>query len=54
MVEDIIEKERPDGIIVSMGGQTALNVGIELYNNGVFSKYNCKVIYTLLNDLPVV
>ena len=46
VVEEIISKERPDGIIVSMGGQTALNVGIELYNNGVFSQYNCRVLGT--------
>ena len=46
VVEEIIAKERPDGIIVSMGGQTALNVGIELYNLGVFEKYNCQVLGT--------
>lgn len=46
VVEEIIAKEHPDGIIVSMGGQTALNVGIELYNAGVFEKYNCQVLGT--------
>ena len=46
VIEEIMSKERPDGIIVSMGGQTALNVGIELYRAGVFEKYNCKVLGT--------
>lgn len=46
VVEEIIAKEKPDGIIVSMGGQTALNVGIELYHAGVFKKYNCRVLGT--------
>mmetsp|Transcript_32767 Transcript_32767/g.72153 ORF Transcript_32767/g.72153 Transcript_32767/m.72153 type:complete len:1504 (+) Transcript_32767:197-4708(+) len=46
VIIDIIEKERPDGVIVSMGGQTALNVGIELYREGVFEKYGCKVLGT--------
>ena len=39
VVEEIIAKERPDGIIVSMGGQTALNVGIDLWRAGVFGRY---------------
>ena len=43
VIEDIIKKERPDGILVSMGGQTALNVGIELWRAGVFERYNCQV-----------
>lgn len=42
----IIEKERPDSIIMSMGGQTALNVGLELYDSGVLEKYNVKVLGT--------
>ena len=46
VVEEIIAKERPDGIIVSMGGQTALNVGIELWKKGVFEKYSCQVLGT--------
>lgn len=46
VVEDIIAKERPDGIIVSMGGQTALNVGVELWKNGVLGKYDCQVLGT--------
>lgn len=48
MIEEIISKERPDGVLVSMGGQTALNVGIELWKAGVFEKYNCKVSLTTL------
>ena len=45
-VLDIIKKERPDGIIVSMGGQTALNVGCSLFKAGVFEKYNVTVMGT--------
>ncbi len=45
-VEKIIEKERPDGILLSFGGQTALNCGIELFKTGVFEKYNVKVLGT--------
>lgn len=51
VVEEIIAKERPDGIIVSMGGQTALNVGIELYRTGVFEKYNCQVLGTSIDTI---
>ena len=46
VIEDIISKERPDGVIVSMGGQTALNVGIKLYERGVFQRHNCRVLGT--------
>ena len=45
-VEEIIKKEKPDGIIVSMGGQTALNCAIELYHAGIFEKYNVQVLGT--------
>ena len=45
-VEKIIEKEKPDGILLSFGGQTALNCGMELYKSGVFEKYNVKVLGT--------
>ncbi|NIW93286.1 MAG: hypothetical protein GWN20_10465, partial [Phycisphaerae bacterium] len=45
-VEKIIEKEKPDGILLSFGGQTALNCGLELYENGVFEKYNVEVLGT--------
>ncbi len=45
-VERVIEKERPDGILLSFGGQTALNCGVELYESGVLEKYNVKVLGT--------
>ena len=45
-VERIIEKERPDGILLSFGGQTALNCGVELYQRGVLAKYGVKVLGT--------
>ena len=45
-VERVIEKERPDGILLSFGGQTALNCGVELFKTGVLEKYNVKVLGT--------
>ena len=45
-VERIIDKERPDGILLSFGGQTALNCGVELYQRGVLEKYGVKVLGT--------
>ena len=45
-VERVIEKERPDGILLSFGGQTALNCGVELYQKGVLDKYGVKVLGT--------
>jgi carbamoyl-phosphate synthase large subunit len=45
-VEKVIEKEKPDGILLSFGGQTALNCGTELFKAGVFEKYNLKVLGT--------
>jgi len=45
-VERIIEKERPDGILLSFGGQTALNCGVELYQRGVLEKYGVRVLGT--------
>jgi carbamoyl-phosphate synthase large subunit len=45
-VEKVIEKERPDGILLSFGGQTALNCGTELFRAGIFEKYNVKVLGT--------
>lgn len=45
-VEKVIEKEGPDGILLSFGGQTALNCGTELFRNGVFEKYNVRVLGT--------
>ena len=45
-VTRVIEKERPDGILLSFGGQTALNCGVELYEKGVLEKYGVKVLGT--------
>lgn len=45
-VEKIIEKEEPDSILLQFGGQTALNVGVDLYDNGILEKYNIKVLGT--------
>ena len=44
--EQVIAKERPEGILLAFGGQTALNCGIELFKNKVFEKYNIKVLGT--------
>jgi carbamoyl-phosphate synthase large subunit len=44
--EQVIRKERPDGIFLSFGGQTALNCGIDLYKRGIFEKYNVAVLGT--------
>ena len=45
-VEKVIERERPDGILLAFGGQTALNCGVELYKSGVLEKYDLKVLGT--------
>ncbi|MDD6315132.1 MAG: carbamoyl-phosphate synthase (glutamine-hydrolyzing) large subunit [Porphyromonadaceae bacterium] len=45
-VKKVIEKERPDGILRAFGGQTALNCGVELYEEGVFEKYGIEVLGT--------
>ncbi len=45
-VEEVIKKERPDGILLAFGGQTALNCGTELYLNGILDKYGVKVLGT--------
>ncbi|HBE54818.1 MAG TPA: carbamoyl phosphate synthase large subunit, partial [Prevotellaceae bacterium] len=45
-VERVIEKERPQGILLAFGGQTALNCGVELYKNGVLEKYGVQVLGT--------
>jgi len=45
-VEKVIEKEHPDGVLLSFGGQTALNCGTELFKAGVFEKHNIKVLGT--------
>jgi carbamoyl-phosphate synthase large subunit len=45
-VEKVIEKERPDGILLAFGGQTALNCGVELYKEKILEKYNVRVLGT--------
>ena len=45
-VEKVIEKERPQGVLLAFGGQTALNCGVELYKSGVLEKYGVKVLGT--------
>src|SRR5579871_3058499 len=45
-VEKVIEKEQPDGILLSFGGQTALNCGMELYANGVLEKHGVSILGT--------
>src|SRR3989344_2704505 len=50
-VEEVIKNEKPDGILLSFGGQTALNCGLNLSNSGVFKKYNVKVLGTSVNSI---
>jgi carbamoyl-phosphate synthase large subunit len=45
-VEKVIEKERPEGIMLAFGGQTALNCGVELFRSGVLAKHNIEVLGT--------
>lgn len=42
-VEQVIRREKPDGIVISMGGQTALNCAVQLFEAGTLEKYNVKV-----------
>jgi carbamoyl-phosphate synthase large subunit len=50
-VEKIIEKERPDGILLSFGGQTALNCGIELFEKGILARYNVEILGTPISAI---
>ena len=50
-VEGVIKKERPDGIFLSFGGQTALNCGVDLYNSGILKKYGVKVLGTSVETI---
>lgn len=50
-VERVIERERPDGLLLSFGGQTALNCGIELSDRGVLERYNIRVLGTPLEAI---
>ena len=45
-VEKVIKKERPDGILLSFGGQTALNCGVALFRSGVLKRYGVQVLGT--------
>ena len=50
-VSEVIEKERPDGILLGFGGQTALNCGVELKKNGILDKYGVKVLGTSIEAI---
>ena len=50
-VEKVIEKERPDGILLSFGGQTALNCGVSLYQNKVLERYGVEVLGTPVESI---
>jgi len=50
-VEKVIEKEKPDGILLGFGGQTALNVGVELYQKSVLKKYNMEILGTPIQSI---
>ncbi|MBO7316705.1 MAG: carbamoyl-phosphate synthase (glutamine-hydrolyzing) large subunit, partial [Paludibacteraceae bacterium] len=52
-VEEIIKKERPDGILLAFGGQTALNCGTELYENGTLEKYGVEVLGTSVEAIMI-
>lgn len=50
-VERVIQKEKPDGILLSFGGQTALNCGVEMYRNNIFEKYGVEVLGTPVQSI---
>jgi len=50
-IEKVIEKEKPEGILLSFGGQTALNCGIELFKTGILEKYNVQVLGTPVQSI---
>ncbi len=50
-IEKIIEKERPDSLLAGMGGQTGLNLAVELYESGILDKYGVKVIGTSVESI---
>lgn len=50
-VEEIIKKEKPQGILLAFGGQTALNCGVALFESGVLDKYNVKVVGTPVQSI---
>ncbi|UJR35525.1 hypothetical protein I4U23_028279 [Adineta vaga] len=52
-VEEVIRNERPDGILLSFGGQTALNCGVQLHESGILQKYACNVLGTPIKSIQV-
>lgn len=50
-VEEVIKKEKPQGILLAFGGQTALNCGVELFENGILEKYNVEVVGTPVQSI---
>ena len=50
-VEKVIVKEKPDSLLAGMGGQTGLNLAVELYDSGILDKYNVKVIGTSIESI---
>ncbi len=52
-VEEVIKKEKPDGILLAFGGQTALNCGTELYQSGILDKYGVKVLGTSVEAIMI-
>ncbi|HBB02024.1 MAG: carbamoyl phosphate synthase large subunit [Bacteroidetes bacterium GWD2_45_23] len=52
-VEKVIQKEKPDGILLAFGGQTALNCGTELYQSGTLEKYGVKVLGTSVEAIMI-
>ena len=50
-VEEVIKREKPDGILLAFGGQTALNVGVELKEYGILEKYNVRVLGTPIESI---
>src|SRR5574344_22598 len=50
-VEEVIKKEKPEGILLAFGGQTALNCGVALYEGGIFEKYNIEVLGTPVQSI---
>ena len=49
----VIESERPDGILLTFGGQTGLNCGVQLQNRGILEKYNVKVLGTPVRSIEI-
>ena len=50
-VTDVIKKERPDGLFCTFGGQTALNCGVALYEDGTLEKYGVRVLGTPIRSI---